>query len=160
MHNWQHKDEWRLNGKNFLIVVSRHATKSLLEFDYDDLGPNRWAVYAYIYPKHSRFSGFTDDHIYSEAASALPLHQGASLVRFHLDKNAEKTSVQVGADYNHYGDDEFSHMADKDDANEVFADAERLYEFLTEWLCTPRSKAGCPASPASRIALAATCPPR
>jgi hypothetical protein len=36
------------------------------------------------------------------------------------------TSIQIGADYNHYGDERFTHMPTEETAREVFHDAETL----------------------------------
>lgn len=129
MSKWAHKDEWHQHGKDFLVVVKHHTvTKSELA-QYE--GIHRWAVYAYIYPKHSRFKDFSGTAIYQQAASELPLHGGPSLLRWHRDDNGNPTSVQVGADYNHLGDDEFWNYATADDAFEVFYDAQRLFHYLS-----------------------------
>lgn len=123
---WIHKDEWKRQGKNFALVVSRHEGVTGI---YE--GPNRWCVYAYIYPKHPYFKEFDQSGpMYQDSASAMPLHCGPSLLEFPM-YDGKVSSVKVGADYNHLHDDEFTHYATKDDAYKVFRDAEKLFDWLT-----------------------------
>ena len=123
-NQWDKKDEWRKRGLDFMVTVSRHNSTSS---DFDE-GPNRWAVYAYIYPAHPHFAKFDGPRIYQDAANEMPLHCGASLLNYPMYDN-KVTSVQVGADYHHLHDD-FTHYATQDDAREVFADADRLFDWL------------------------------
>lgn len=134
MKTWSHKDEWKMPGKGFLVVVSRHSVETTPSDAYDNCGTNRWAVYAYIYPTHPRFEKFVGSDMWQVAATELPLHSGPSFLRFHLDENGNKTSVQIGADYNHLHDDEFTYFETKEDAYQVFNDAEKLHEFLEQSL--------------------------
>jgi hypothetical protein len=54
-----------------------------------------------------------------------------SYFRAHWDRDTEAfTSMQVGADYHHLHDDHFTHYATREDAYEVFEDAQRLYDWL------------------------------
>lgn len=115
-----------MEGAAFMVQVSRHSVDCQ---EYD--GPHRWCVYAYIYPKHPHFARFDGtETMWQDAASALPLHAGPSLVRKHLNAKGETTSYQVGADYNHHGDDRFTHYATAADAYQVFADARELFDWL------------------------------
>ena len=130
MTEFNHQDIWRLRGSKHLVTVVRSTFIIPHEFNYERLGVNRWAVYAYIYPKHTCFAGFDDSGMLQDAAIALHFHGGPSFLQFHYDKTGEKQSVQVGADYNHLYDEEFSHYATKDEAAEVFDDAVQLYAYL------------------------------
>lgn len=126
--HWDHKDQWRKHGKNFLIVVERFNGRP----DADDgTGPNRWAVYAYIYPKHPHFAAFEGPRMWQEAATCLPLHAYPSYLEYPM-YDGKVTSVKVGADYHHLHDTEYSHYATKEDASQVFADAERLFVWLQQ----------------------------
>lgn len=138
MNAWTHKDEWRQFGKNFLITITRHGEKSSDQCE----GPNRWAVYAYVYPKHPYFAKFINSGGMSQdACTAMPLHSYPSFFRAHVDAdNGSITSFQVGADYHHLYDERFTHYATKEDAAEVFNDAQELHDWLTE-----RATAGAPA---------------
>lgn len=88
---WDHKDEWRLSGRNFLIVVSRHYGTA----DHYE-GPHRWAVYAYIYPQHPYFALFEGPHMWQDAAVALPFHGGPSYLEYPM-YGGKVGSVKVGA---------------------------------------------------------------
>jgi len=130
MINWKPKEECHQSGKNFLIVV-KHHTVGPDEFNRDD-GGHRWNVYAYIYPIHPHFKKFEgEESIFQDAANALPLHCGASFLRYHYDSSGVITSVQVGSDYNHLHDDEYNKCATAEDASDVFRDAEKLHAWLT-----------------------------
>lgn len=127
---WERKDEWHQHGRNFLVTV-RHHTVPPARPEYDDEGPHRWCVYAYIYPKHPHFAAFDmDDDMGQDAATCLPLHGGPSLLRRHYYDDGKVSSVQVGADYHHLHDNRFTHYATPDDAREVFRDAQELHDWL------------------------------
>jgi hypothetical protein len=124
--HWDHKDLWRRHGRDFLIEVSRHnASPSSLDIGE---GANRWAVYAYIYPKHPYFTAFNGPRLWQDATVEMPLHGGCSLLEYPMYEG-KVTSVKVGADYHHLHDD-FTHYGTKDEAAEVFRDAERLFAWL------------------------------
>lgn len=127
--NWTHKDEWRLYGTNFLVTVSRHSEPST-EYDWRPDGEHRWAVYAYIYPPHPYFTQFEGNALYQEATANMPLHSGPSYLQYHFNENRKVCSVQVGADYHHLHDARFTHMATREQACTVFADAEELFDWL------------------------------
>jgi hypothetical protein len=137
---WNHNDEWRQPGKNFLITVTRHSEpvskwtseSGTWPFDGSAEGPHRWAVYAWIYPKHPHFAKFNGTGNLFEAATAdMPLHSGASMVLSHFDAKGEVQSIKVGADYHHLHDEHFTHYAQAEEASEVFDDADRLHAWLT-----------------------------
>jgi hypothetical protein len=126
-NKWKHRDEWRQRGRDFMVMVSRHTVSTV---DYWE-GPNRWAVYAYVYPKHPHFAKFEGPAMFQDAAAIMPLHAGASFLQWHRDDDGKPCSVQVGADYHHL-DDDFTKYATKDEAYIVFADADNLFKWLTE----------------------------
>jgi len=124
--DWDHKDEWRKRGEGFMVVISRHNGATLDQYE----GKNRWAVYAYIYPKHDMFvrfiaTGSMWDQPY------LPGHSYPSYYRCHTDES-DITAHQIGFDYNHVGDSHYSHMDTKEDAYSVFNDGQELFNFLSE----------------------------
>ena len=129
MSTWDHKDEWRQRGKDFLVAVSRHSVGSSTHEPHQ--GPHRWTVYAYLYPTHRLFGEFSGTDMWQRAATDMPMHGGPSLLRWHRDDDGKPTSVQVGADYNHLYDDHFCNYETAEDAQEVFADAQRLVDYLT-----------------------------
>ena len=125
---FKHKDEWSIRGTDFLVQVTRHA---VAQGDMGE-GVHRWAVYAYIYPKHPHFSNFSGGDMFQDAANMMPLHGGPSFLRLHIGDESSVCSVQVGADYHHLYDDRFTEYATKDDASSVFYDAENLFNWLQE----------------------------
>ena len=130
MIGWKRKEEWRKYGHDFMVVVSRHSVEALEGFEHDNGGENRWAVYAYIYPKHPKFAAFdlTSNNMFQDAAFRLPLHCGPSYLEYH-QRNNEISSIQVGADYNHTHD-HFNGYSDPKDVPNVFCDAQQLYDAL------------------------------
>jgi hypothetical protein len=128
--DFRKSEEWKLAGNNFLVVVKHHTASALPAFQCEGDGLNRWSVYAYIYPKHPHFENFSGKGMRQDAATAMPLHCGPSLLRWHYDDDHKPTSVQVGSDYNHLHDSEFTFYATEDDATEVFSDARRLHAWL------------------------------
>lgn len=124
MSDWTHKDIWKRPGRRFLIEISRHSVDV-----YEGEGAHRWAVYAYIYPKHPHYANFSGDEMWQDAASAMPCHSYPSYFRRHKI-DGKVTSIQVGWDYNHLHDDQYTHMATADDAGSIFYDANRLFDWL------------------------------
>jgi len=131
---WNRKELWRKFGANFLVEISRHEEPARFPSGcYDEPGPHRWCVYAYIYPKHPHFAAFDgSEDMFQEAACALPLHAGPSFCRKHLNAKGEVTAYQVGADYNHLYDDQFTRSGTPDEAIQVFNDADQLFERLSQ----------------------------
>ena len=130
---WAHKDIWKRRGHDFLIEVSRHEVA--VDFDQPSWrrdGPHRWAVYAYIYPKHPRFGRFVGRDLFQPAANDLSLHGCASYLERHYDDDGTQTCIQVGCDYNHLHDEQYTHMETREDAVSVFNDAERLFTLLSD----------------------------
>jgi hypothetical protein len=124
---WKRKDVWKKCSRHFTVEVTRH-TEDVRDGD----GPNRWCVYAYIYPTHPRFGHFSGDSMYQSAACALPLHGGPSLLTWHVSKDGKVGSVQVGADYHHIHDTDYTFYDNAEQAGSVFFDANALYEFLAD----------------------------
>ncbi|AET91057.1 hypothetical protein BYI23_B004500 [Burkholderia sp. YI23] len=92
-------------------------------------GPHRWAVYAYIYPKHPHFSAFSGANLWQEATAVLHLHGSCSYLEYPM-YDGKVTSVKVGADYHHLHDDRFTYYATQAEAREVFKDADELFAQL------------------------------
>lgn len=125
-------EDWKRGGKDFLVVVNHHTSATPAEFACGE-GPHRWCVYAYIYPSHPHFEAFDGtEAMWQDAATVLPMHGGPSLLRVHTKHPDHAiTSYQVGADYNHLHDDEYTHMANEIEAASVFRDADELFDWLS-----------------------------
>ena len=130
MTDWRHKDEWKKDGNGFLIVISRHTVTPPKGWTTPE-GPHRWCVYAYIYPGHPHFAKFSGPEMWQDAATCMPMHGGPSLLRWHYDDNGKPVSVQVGCDYNHLHDDDYTHLGSSGEAWSIFNDADELHQWLT-----------------------------
>ena len=115
------KHIWKTEGKSFTVEVHN--------FKRND-HKNKWNVYAYLYPKHRLFDAITNESLFDYGVS-LPLHCGASYHVWHYDKHGKVLSKQIGSDYM-YLHDCFEHCKTPKQAYEVFADADKLIEFLKE----------------------------
>ena len=124
---WKLRKIWKRRGKHFTIEISHHKVE---QRDEDD-GGNRWCVYAYIYPEHPHFVSFNGNSMWQDAALASPLHGGPSYLQWHRDNDGNFTSIQVGADYNHLGDEHHSFNETAEDARSVFHDADELFDWLS-----------------------------
>lgn len=126
MDGWRCANLWRKRGSGFCVEVSHHTVDH-----YDrHRGSNRWCVYAYIYQQHPLFANFEGDGLFQDAALTLPLHGGPTLLRWHHDNEGNRTSIQVGADYDHMDDEFYTYLCVEDDARSVFNDAEKLVSYL------------------------------
>lgn len=125
MSTWKRRELWHRRGDGFRVEVSHHT----VELD-GNKGPNRWCVYVYIYPAHPHYSEFCGENMWQGAATALPLHGGPTMLRWHRDANGNPTSVQVGADYDHCGDAEYTYYENAFDAAEVFDNADELVAWM------------------------------
>ena len=125
---WNHVDEWYKQGVDFQVVVKRWS----LPKSHWNLGEGcqRWNVYAHIYPKHRLWDSFEGTDMFQSAASALPLHCGPTSLKYNT-KTGKVESLQVGADYWHLGDERFTNYETREDAWEVFQDAEELFTYLS-----------------------------
>lgn len=123
--DWRHAQKWKKEGSDFLVEVSLHQADLVR-----DGGPNRWCVYAYIYPAHPLFGEFKGGGFFQEAACKLPLHCYCSFLTYHRNES-DVTSIQVGADYGHIDDWAYTLESTPEEASGVFRDALRLFEFLT-----------------------------
>lgn len=125
-------EEWRKKGKDFLVSVY-HWKK--LSFEYIENGcegektfDNCWNVYAYIYPDHLMFEELLNNKLILNEY----LHGGQTFYRKHYDDEHNITSIQIGSDYLHLHDSYFRTLETEQDARDVFCDAEKLFDYLTE----------------------------
>ena len=130
---WDKRDTWLISHSTFTVEICRYLVP-----DSDNLGPNRWTVYAYIYPDHPIFTEFKGERFSQPAAVTLPFHGGVSFLNYYYDKYGHATCIQVGGDYNHLYDDRFSYHETREDAYEVFRDGEILANYLDEYNKVPR----------------------
>jgi hypothetical protein len=125
---WEKLDVWRMREKTFAIEVTHHKEDVFAYY-----GPHRWCVYAYIYPDHPLFNKLTGTDLWQSATEDMPMHAYISLMRRHFDEEHAITSYQIGADYNHDGDEIFCSMKTAEEAKLIFDDATVLHEWLTAY---------------------------
>ena len=126
---WSHVEEWYKRGVYFQVMVKRW---SLPESPYSrSEGRQVWNVYAFIYPKHRLWDSFEGPNMFQPATSALPLHCGPTFLEYRIGQDGKVSSLQVGSDYRHLGDERFSHYKTRKDAWEVFQDAKELFAYLS-----------------------------
>ena len=69
--------------------------------------------------------------MFQPAANDLPLHCGPTFLEYHIGQDGKVESLQVGSDYRHQGDARFSHYKTREEAWQVFQDAEELFTHLS-----------------------------
>src|ERR1700749_75877 len=130
---WGRRDSWRKHGKDFMVEVYHYTETPREETSWygEGEGPHRWNVYAYIYPKHPHFAAFKrDEGMWQEAGATLGFHGGVSLLEYP-QYDDKVTCVKVGCDYNHLHDAPYTRMENREQASEIFDDADTLFERLT-----------------------------
>ena len=134
--DWQHKDIWsvRYSDNNFSVTVE-HFTRTPIFFNE---GENSWCVYVYLYPEHPLFKEINPKlgeplNTWDERFYNIPFHGGCTYAQLHINDNGTITSIQLGADYQHFGDEEYSRMSSKEDAYLVFYDAKKLINWAMNY---------------------------
>lgn len=138
MKKWNEIREWSKAGKACAVKVKR--SDNVLHGHGS--GPWQWCIYLYLYPAHPAFplvdqAGSMSQDLFDE----LPLHGGCTYFRTHLYGPAEvpwkhegTASVEIGCDYSHLHDDDYTR---DEDGAAVFADAEALLAFASDWRREP-----------------------
>lgn len=131
--NWNPKNEWSSRTNTFNVVISKHIVEaSTFAFELNrDEGIHRWDIYVYIFPKHPLFNDLVDvTRIFDDKLSILPLHCGCSFLMKHYACDGSVNSIQIGCDYNHLYDNDYTFIETQEDAYSIFRDAEELYNVL------------------------------
>ena len=126
---WEHVEEWYKRGVDFQVMVKRWSFPETHQNPKE--GRQAWNVYAIIYAKHRLFDSFEGSAMFQPTTSALPLHCGLSFLRYNVGQTGKVESVHFGSDYRHLGDARFYHYKTREDAGEVFQDAEELFTYLS-----------------------------
>ena len=126
---WSHVEEWHKRGVDFQVTVKRW---SFPESHWNPReGRQVWNIYAIIHTNHWLWDSFEGPDMFQPAANDLPLHCGPTFLEYHIGQDGKVESLQVGSDYHHLGDERFSHYKTREDAWEVFQDAEELFAYLS-----------------------------
>lgn len=111
---------WRYRSTLFAVdVVHWQETHSTA---------HRWNVYVYIHPGHPLFERIESEDFC--AGGFLPLHGGVSYHEWFYDSTGAVIYKKIGSDYQHAYDSRFTGYSTKDEAWEVFKDAEELIQFM------------------------------
>ena len=121
---------WRRRYDHFLIEVVRRTRPPRKTDDWGECGPHLWNVYAYIYPPHWHFAAFSGNEHWQPATDDMPLHGGCTFLEYHWKQGETGlvvSAVQVGCDYNHLHDVDYTYDAD---GVTPFRDAKTLANWL------------------------------
>lgn len=127
------KTMWYHKGAGYTVEVavwSNPKERELLPQNLLDAIPEyHWNVYVHIFPKHPVFDMVVKDELFDYGAD-LPLHWGSSYHKWDYDASGTVIAKHIGCDYQHCDDDQFGKYKTKEQAWEVFRDADELIEFF------------------------------
>lgn len=132
---WEHSQKWftRIYSDRKQIAaveVRRWSFKQPDDPEFD--GEYVWNIYAMVWPEHPLFADLSaaDNVFECQAARDMEFHYGANFMKKTHGPDGAIICVEVGNDYNHYGDDWYRSCVTREDAASIFADAERLVAHL------------------------------
>ncbi len=126
MNDWKKIEIWRKRARTFTVEVY-HSKDS----PGKDSGENYWNIYVYIYSSHPLFGQLEPGGgMYQELINNMPFHWGASFFHVHFAAGGEITSYQIGCDYRHLHDEDYSFMETEEEAAPIFKDAEKLLAYF------------------------------
>ncbi len=124
-----------LLGKNHTIEIRRIDECKKTIATLQELGLSspkyKWFIYICLFKTHSLFPFFENvtSENYFSADTKVEMHGGVTFFQRQYNDAAELTSVKIGCDYQHYGDDRFG---EEEDSATVYEDAKELHIFLNE----------------------------
>lgn len=93
---------------------------------------HKWNVYVYIYPTHPLHKTFNGDGLFQDAICEMPLPRTCSFCRTQHNNKGEPQTIEVGVDYAHLCDDHIKNFATREDAIQMFRDADILIDYMME----------------------------
>lgn len=136
LKEYKHKETWGRRGNNFYVEVVRWEIMSAEKFDEykqkwgSDTGRFVWNVYCYLYPNHPLFNASEKEDMFDCPVNSF--HGGSTFAEWYRKEDGTVSCKKYGCDYNHYQDEDFTHMESPNDAYEVFMDAENLFNELSK----------------------------
>jgi len=120
-------ETWTFPRCNFFTLDVKHWVSG------DD---NKWNVYVYFYPEFPNFEDLKE-----ELMTPLPIefNWGNTYCIWNRNEKGEVFSKCYGSDYQHIHQERFAGFSTKDDAFEVFNDAEEYWTILAQF-CTALGK--------------------
>ena len=127
------KTLWYYKGDSFTVEVavwSNPKEREVLPKElFDSIPEYHWNIYVNIFPKHPLFDKVVKEELFDYGID-LPLHWGSSYHKWDYDASGNVVAKRIGCDYQHCDDDRFGKYKTKEQAWEVFRDADELIEFF------------------------------
>jgi hypothetical protein len=131
MEEWKIKECW---CKHIYIDLTQIANVEIVRWGREE--NYCWNVYCYIFPTHSLFNkikGYKNYYKHKELEK-LPFHGGITYGEKIKSNNTNKiVSIKIGSDYQHCDDNRFKKKVTREEAWEVFNDADILLKYLTDY---------------------------
>jgi hypothetical protein len=118
----KHREIWSLDGKSFAVEVG-HWKMPLIG--------NIWNIYVVFWSDFPQFNDMQDD--FNGMIAPIEFHGGVTFHQFTYDSYAYCLSKKYGCDYNHAWDSRFTAASTKEEAIEVFTDANNIFETLLQY---------------------------
>ena len=100
-------------------------------------GKNQWNVYAYLFQAFPNFENLKEC---IGADIPVSMNWGNTYCKWDRDKNGEVTCKTYGSDYKHIHQERFEEYSTREDAFEVFEDAEYNWKELEECITVQEMK--------------------
>lgn len=127
---WKKSTTWsRESGDGFTVEVKNVEIERIPGVLYR---ANGWFIYAYVHNTHPYFNTLMRQKGL-DSGGELGMHWGCTYRRDHRNDEGAVTCIQVGCDYRHYGDEYYESLETKEEAGEVFEDANRIFNILGNW---------------------------
>lgn len=127
------KTLWYHRGAGFTVEVavwSNPKEREALPTELLDSIPEyHWNIYVHILPKHPLFDRVVKAELFDYGID-IPLRWGSSYHKWDYDSSGAVIAKHIGCDYQHCGDGRFGNYKTREQAWEVFQDADELIEFF------------------------------
>jgi hypothetical protein len=124
---------WYHKGDGYTVEVAMWSNpkerEALPQNQIYTIPEYHWNVYVHIFPKHPIFGMVINEKIFNYGIN-IPLHRGSSYHKWDYDSSGAVIAKHIGCDYQHLHDERFGTYKTKEQAWEVFRDADELIEFF------------------------------
>ena len=115
LKEWENMESWLKKGITFNVEVKRWSYTS------NKILKNMWNIYVYYFRLDDDFDKVKENN---DDLLGYNFHGG---ITYH---KVEDSFIRIGCDYAHAGDDRFHTYSTKEEALEVFKDADEIYQYL------------------------------
>jgi uncharacterized protein Usg len=121
---------WELSNSLFSVEIVRWEMPDFAVMEW-----NVWNVYVKFFPDFPNFEMFIDSYEKFDSFN-LPFkfHCGATFSFFTYNSEGEYLSKKFGCDYMHFGDDTIKKAKTKEEAIQVFKDAQKIHDSLVGYV--------------------------